>query len=186
MPPLNNQETLDVIIDFGVTHAISYTGKKNIPLTPDAVVGTTTRIPRRRKSGVTFYEVVKARKTIHVADFTAEELRTCWYSSKDLREMKRDVRYEAKIFADDVEEVSYYIAGATTPTTSSVVIRGLDMFTPSGSRRRWESKQRSILTVLEEQRLQREEGSHDPEFIAQIYEGASGSSRLAAIEAAHK
>jgi hypothetical protein len=53
--------------------------------------------------------------------------------------------------------------------------------TKDGSRRRKRIKQRACYAVLEEQDVQRDEGIHDPEFIAEIYKEATTQASLEAL-----
>ena len=129
----------------------------------------------RRKKTVMFHEVVKAKKTIHISDFTVAETRACWYSPLDLRVMRKDVQFEARVLEDECLVVG---------PSRSMHLLGMDIFTPKGGKRRNENKKRSQAVVLEEQYLQKEEGSHDPDFIALIYEDSAKACRLASIEAA--
>jgi len=132
------------------------------------------------KKAVAFNEVVKAKRTIFIADFNAVELGSYWYDSNELTSMKNDVRFQAKLLEQGgLFQTKSHIGGAR------YCYRGLEMFTPAGARYRSETRRKGQELVLVEQNLQREEGSDDPEYIAEIYASAANEARLAAIKAAH-
>lgn len=133
-------------------------------------------ISYKPRKSVSFNEVVKAKKTIHIDNFTCDEIRGYWYKPDDFEIMKRDVRFEANLLENDC-----LIEEAHNMRHSK---RGLAMYTATGAKQRSESKRRGRSIVLEEQELQREEGSNDPEYIAEIYAAASKAARSAALAAA--
>lgn len=63
--------------------------------------------------------------------------------------------------------------------------RGLEIFSLTARQVRQEIKHLAWTVVLEEQRLQREEGSYDPDFIADIYSAATKAASEIAITAAN-
>ncbi len=124
---------------------------------------------------VSFKEVVKAKKTIHVTNFSAEEVKSCWYTDEDFEIMKREVRFEVDLFENDCLDEKDNMRRS---------MRGLRMFTSAGGKLRRESKRRARNAVLKEQELQRKEGSNDPEYIAEIYAMATKRACKVALDAA--
>ena len=57
----------------------------------------------------------------------------------------------------------------------------IEFKTKDGSRRRKRMKQRACYAVLEEQDVQRDEGIHDPDFIAEIYKEVTTQASLEAL-----
>ena len=174
MPPHTAYFTSSVTLDVSCQNADPlYSSSKQGPLSGVAepvVYGI------QRKS-VSFNEVVRAKKTVHITDFSAEEIRCCWYKDADYEEMKRDLHLEVNLLENDclVEK----------PSCMTHSTRGLEMFSSTIiGRARREIKCHARKAVLEEQRLQREEGSYDPEFIAEIYSGVTKAAGKIAIAAA--
>jgi len=130
--------------------------------------GPLVPLKKSRKS-VTFNERVRAKKSIHFADLTDEEIQDYWYTEADFETMKNGVRFEATL----LENGCLHPAVASTRYCN----RGLEAFTPEGARRRTKNKKYCRTVVIEEKRLQREEGSYDQEYIAEIYAVAVASSR---------
>lgn len=123
-----------------------------------------------RKS-VSFNEMVRAKKTLHLKNFSDQELDNYWYKPEDFAKMKGDVRFEAKLLENECLD-------------GNDCLNGLGVFTTSGAKRRSQNKRRAVAVVLEEQELQVEEGSNDPEYIADIYARTTTAARREAIESA--
>lgn len=134
----------------------------------------------KHQKEVSFNEVVKAKKTIHISNFSTDEIDNCWYTENDFEVMKRDVRFEVNLLENEcIKDEGECEQGEMRHST-----RGLQMFTKAGSKLRRECKRFSRNVVIEEQELQREEGSNDAEYIAEIYAMATKSARRLALEAA--
>jgi len=131
------------------------------------------------KKSVSFNELVRAKRTIHISDFSAEEVRCCWYKDEDYEVMKQDIRFEVNLLENDC------IIETLSSRKMSHTLRGLEVFSSTTiGRARREIKRQARNTVLEEQSLQREEGSYDPEFIAEIYSKVTKAASQIAIKAA--
>lgn len=149
MPPHTTYDA-KFVVSFEAEHAEACHPTAKGPLSP---------LPAQTRKSVSFDERVRAKKTIHFADFAEEEITACWYAEDDFRRFKRDVRFEANLLENEclqADNVKY-------------CSRGLECFTTSGSKQRSANKRQSIALVLEEQEMQRDEGSHDAAFIAEIY-----------------
>lgn len=155
MLPLSNHNLLSVSISS--EHAEPRLATSKGPLTPS---------PKEAK-GVTFNERVKAKKTIHISDFSEQEIESYWYTEEEFSRMKKDVRFESNLVENEClgQESTRYC------------IRGLENFTPDGANKRIKNKEECRAIVLEEQYLQHKEGSNDQEYIAEIYSKAVASAR---------
>ncbi len=115
---------------------------------------------------VSFNKRVVAKKIIHVSDYTASEIRACWYNKREFEKIKNECIDEVSELINDESKVD------------KREIRGLEFFIESIVGARQEARQMGIWEVLQEQRLQQEEGSFDPEFIAEIYKNRSSLARV--------
>lgn len=172
MPPHTTYFSSTVTLDVAREHADpSYSSSKG-PLV------STVETHRKFTKSVSFNEIVRAKRTMHISNFSAEEIRCCWYNNSDYEVMKGDLQFEVSLLENDclVEKPT------CTMTHSS---RGLEMFSSTiTGRARREIKRQARNTVLEEQRLQREEGSHDPEFLAEVYSVVTKAASQIAIQQA--
>jgi hypothetical protein len=121
--------------------------------------GPLTPLPKATGKSVSFNERVWAKKTIHCNDFSEEEIQSYWYCDEGFRRIKREVKFEANLLENQCIEES----------SKKYCSRGLEYFTHSGSKVRRINKSRARSLVMEEQELQRDEGSNDPEYIAEVY-----------------
>ena len=104
---------------------------------------------------------------IHIDDFTPEEFHSCWYSEQEYEEIQAQGLAEAsRLCCKDLDNQS--------------VVRGLECFIKEITEASGKTRKATVWSVLEEQQLQREEGSFDPEFISEIYEHQSLLSRVQA------
>ena len=176
MPPHSAYFTTSVTLDINCQNADPCYQSSKGPLSATVVEPVVYETHKQHKT-VSFHEVVKAKKTIHISDFSAEEIRSCWYKDEDYEVMKRDVRFEVNLLENDclVENQSMMTRTA----------RGLEIYSSTAGQVRREIKRRARNAVLEEQRLQREEGSYDPEFIAEIYSMLTKNASQNAIAAAY-
>lgn len=147
---------------------------------PDAVpfpmefspIVTTKRMPRKRKS-VSFFPKVFAQRTLHRIDFTAEEMQNTWYSTSELREIKKS----SKMLA-----IKLSVATTTDDGNdeTSDCLRGLEGRTLSGLKTRRRTKAIARNAVLREQSRQRKWGLVDADRIADEYYECTECSSFAA------
>lgn len=81
--------------------------------------------------------------------------------------MKREVKFEASLLENECFELD------GVPR----IHRGLECFTSAGARQRSTNKKAGVDIVITEQELQFDEGSNDPEYIAEIYAEVAERSR---------
>lgn len=139
---------------------------------PRYTTGPTTQ--GAKGSAVRFFERVQVRKTIHVKNFTKDEIDACWYSDQDFDCMRDDVYIAGNLIDEGLLETD----------NEDCCRRGAEDHAPLQSRRRRKIKRAVREAVKEEQRLQWEENSSDPEFIAQISQIKSSPSLQLARERA--
>ena len=176
MPPHSAYFTGSVTVDVSCQHADPCYSSNKGPLSA-FVEPVVSGPPHGQRKSVSFNEVVRAKKTIHISNFTAEEIRCCWYMDEDYEVMKQDLRFEVNLLENDCL--------IENPSSTNHTARGLDTFSSTiVGRARREIKRQARNTVLEEQKLQQEEGSYDPEFIAEIYAKVTKAASQIAIEAA--
>ena len=162
MPPHTFFE-IQSLFSFAAEHDACKVQPPKSPLTP--------------KKSVTFNEKVRAKKTIHFADYSDEEIRVCWYDDCDYRRIKNDVKFEASLLENDCLD---------DDDSSKYCSRGLSHLTTKGAKQRSANKRRGLALVLEEQNLQQEEGSNDPEYIAEIYASSTASCQAVARRVAEQ
>jgi hypothetical protein len=186
MPPHSAYFTDSVTVDVCCQHSepcySSNKGPQSEVVEQPVVVVVVSPVIHSQRSrttkSVSFNEVVRAKKTMHISNFTAEEIRCCWYKEEEYEVMKQDLRFEVNLLENDC-----VIENTTSGTNHTA--RGLEMFSSTIiGRARREIKSQARTVVLEEQRLQREEGSYDPEFIAEVYVAVTKAASQIAIQAA--
>jgi hypothetical protein len=119
--------------------------------------------PQQRRSqsegrkGIHWNHRVEKKRHHRLQDLTKEEKEAVWYTESDSKIILAMAKVTVKMMmkgeqCDDVDYCS----------------RGLEGKTPAGSKQRQKNKLKVRRALLEEQQLQREEGSHDPEYLAQV------------------
>ena len=116
---------------------------------------------------VSFGDAVKVMETICIDDYTPEELQSCWYSAQEYDAIQDQCLAEAS-----------RLCGKDLCNRS--MVRGLECFIQEIVEAFQSTRDATIWSVIEEQQLQREEGSFDPEFISEIYEQQSLLARVQA------
>ena len=135
----------------------------------------TTPSEAKKALSVTFAPRAKVRWALHINEFSDFEFESCWYSDVEFRAMKRSVRKFAKLAVEsgkwDEDEFS---------------MRGLEVYTMEGARRRMQNKVMGRDVVLDEQDLQKEHGRWDPDSISEAYQKVSKPCQALAQEMAQK
>ena len=133
-----------------------------------------------------FDPVVRGRHTMHINDYTAREKAACWSSAAERRAMREDMCDAIQQLIDDPNKQDNDGDSSSSGDADAALFcrRGLVRHLPDEAHERCQRKAAARQAVLVEQRLQTEEGSNDPEYIAMIYAGACESSREAAFDQA--
>ena len=114
-------------------------------------------IPPAKRS-VSFHGRVRCRNSIHLNDFSDDEIDACWYSDTEYSNMEEEIRFLSTLIDQGQLELE----------DSSYCLRGAESHTALQSSRRHEVKLAVVGEVIREQALQWAEGSSDPEYIAHV------------------
>lgn len=122
------------------------------------------------KKGITFNNRVTVRRTIHIADFTNEEIDACWYSYMEYSNIRRHV--QETILLAEHEIIS------EARDCQTYCCRGLEGFTSEGMEGRRRRRNNAKMAVFDEQDRQFEAGKEmDGDEIARLYRRRCRSSR---------
>jgi hypothetical protein len=133
-----------------------------------------TEKSRKREKLVQFFPIVEMHETLHVNDYTDEEVAVVWYSERDFAYMGADPRLVLELF-----ECGVYPGD---DDDQQLCLRGLEGRTKQGARERRYNKGLGRTAVLREQSLQECDSRHDPEAIAREYALATKHCSAAALE----
>ena len=124
----------------------------------------------QRKKTLKFAPKVKVHPIDHVKDFDQSTIDSVWYSSSELGEIKQEC----------ISTIQMMINGELIDEDDGISLRGLEKYLPENAGKYTADKKKARLAVLEEQEMQWEEGSNDPEWISMIYQEATRESIVAA------
>ena len=111
------------------------------------------------KKSVRFADYDEVAETHNIQDLKkATNIKNLWFT-------KRETEYIRSRCRELVERMEYGFPCNTKQDCS----RGLERYTPTQARDRQRRIVESVLAVLEEQDLQREEGINDPDLLADVY-----------------
>ena len=114
---------------------------------------------------VSFNTKVTVRNTIHINNYSEEELSATWFSTNEFNAMKSEMKSTLKKMKRN--------GGKSIPINDEDVVglssRGLESLTPDGIAKKRIVRQNAIDAVLDEQYLQYREDDYDPEFNADSY-----------------
>ena len=122
-----------------------------------AEASKTVASKKTSRQRVRFNENVGVRTCLHVRDYTDQEYLNCFYRKKDYVGMKKDIEFTVRTM----------IAGR--PLTSQQTFRGLESTCKENALHRRIVRAESVLSVLEEQNMQRKLGIEDHEAIRRVY-----------------
>jgi hypothetical protein len=111
------------------------------------------------------------RTTSHINDFTAQEMRSYWYSQAEIREIRNDLGATLQLIEMEIDVSS----------SKEFCARGLEHLSREGARRRSEIKKRGWHAAVAEQELQRSKGICDQQRLADVYFEHVQDSEAAAI-----
>jgi hypothetical protein len=147
MPPLSLTEEV-AIIDYG-DHQSSDTA---------SISSTMTRpITPKSPRSVSFAPQVDSQSSLHLNDYTEEEIKTSWYSNDEYKMVKLACRVTVSVVAQ----------GELLPPDQC--FRGLEHKTKEGMQTRMMSQIHSLSAVMDEQDRQRKEGEQDDVHLALVY-----------------
>lgn len=113
---------------------------------------------------VGFNPVVKVIHTLHINDYTEDEIDACWYNEREVKAIRDDAKVSVELLKN----------GKLEQDTEEHCRRGSECQLRSNRSRRRKLKAAGWLAVLREQEEQFEEGMDaDPYCIAHVYKSAS-------------
>ena len=121
--------------------------------------------PSSRRS-VSFFPSVRVHPTLHVKNYTKQELEATWFTQSEFVTMRANVK------------------DAVANMKSQSCIRGLECRTKQGSYMRFESRETSMNVVLMEQRRQQSLGIVDVQQLSRVYKQCTHVSVIMAHELA--
>jgi hypothetical protein len=110
----------------------------------------------RQRRTLSFSSTVDVHEVLHVGDFSLDEIRSSWYSHKEIKVMKKRSKRIATQSEKENDENDY-------------CLRGLETKTVRGSSQKRQRKSTARKAVFLEQRRQQEQGLENPEAIAEAY-----------------
>jgi hypothetical protein len=116
---------------------------------------STTKVEVERS--VSFRSYASARETIHIDDYTNEEISACWYNAVELK----TVIVENKTTLLLMDNVFF--------SNDRICSRGLESYTQTGQASKRQHREDAIDAAMDEQDFQTDEGITDPEIIADAY-----------------
>lgn len=131
----------------------------------------------KKKKTVSFNERVRIRKTIHINEYSDEEVTSVWYTPRESTEMRQEALFVAQLAKDGLLPAS----GAASPHSDSsedarYCLRGIEMYTGSEQATQRQQRKEAIRwALLKEMEFQYDEGAYDPAYIAELYSKASRS-----------
>jgi len=126
--------------------------------------------PRLVRKRVSFCPVALVRHTLHINDYSLEEVKACWYDATDSKRIKHDVLHAAKLLSK----------GLLEQDTNDYCRRGLEGCLKSYASARVKTRMAVQNVVFDEQHLQWEMGFPSDESIAVLSRHASMASAIAA------
>jgi hypothetical protein len=126
------------------------------------------------KRSVNFCRHVRVRTTLHLSNFTDDELESYWYSTLDFSQMKRDVLFAASLLQRNEDRLECNDAEA-------VCTRGVKSKTSWGAQRKAKRRVKLLNFVLDEQIYQAERGRQDEDMLARLCQACTKTSVLEAI-----
>ena len=170
MPPLSYDVTCyGDDLSSSSQHTTTNTGIASTPSTKplaEQLASTTitnqTQSPKSSsqiKKSVSFYGSVRVKKTIHINDYTQDEIDATWYNEMEVA----TIRFNTKLVVKEMESK----CGLQHPEEETT--RGLECRTTLGQKRKFTLRRMSQLVVLDEQDRQFEMGDFDPEYLSLLY-----------------
>ncbi|KAG7361561.1 hypothetical protein IV203_036662 [Nitzschia inconspicua] len=139
---------------------------------------------KHRRTTVTFSDHVEVMETDHIHDMSTEERADRWFTRDDFWFIKMDVLDHVKVgrfFGWELSDHNERTFVNSEGNVAVITMRGIR--SEASSRQRRHDQQEATRAVLNEQMLQRNEGTvHMPEIIAMLYNLMSFSCQQRALE----
>jgi hypothetical protein len=122
------------------------------------IAAVNSSVAKKPPRSVDFKPTVSEIRSLHINDFTDEEISNTWYEYEDFREFKVLCRKTAKaMIRREIKE------------SDDATLRGLEYLVPSNAKVKKYYKRLALNAVLDEQDRQDSEGYLDDELIAREY-----------------
>mmetsp|Transcript_23175 Transcript_23175/g.37682 ORF Transcript_23175/g.37682 Transcript_23175/m.37682 type:complete len:209 (+) Transcript_23175:103-729(+) len=129
---------------------------------------TSTETVEPTKKTVSFKSTVRVFPVLHINEYSDEEVASSWWSRGEMKEIRQYLRIVVAMMNENDPKANDCIEHCT---------RGLEQCTSAASAAKKRRREAAIDEVLEEQWLQEENGEHDEEMIASIYQEYSGPAK---------
>ena len=129
---------------------------------------------KKESKKVRFFQSLQFRETLHISNFTEEEIANTWFTSKECVQMKREEQQTLELLK----------SGAFNGDCDQHCARGLENRVRKGALERRLNREVARFTVLDEQDRQEYQLQHNPEAIAKAYIAACNHSMVAAYNVA--
>ena len=100
----------------------------------------TTQITINSQRSVSFRSKVKVRNTMHLNDYTEDEMASCWYSKHEIEMIREEIRIILTIIDGNSSRINNY--------NDRICSRGLESFSIEGSTKKQEARMNSRDVVL--------------------------------------
>ena len=146
------------LIDDSETSNSSWWNREYVPKTSSQHETTTVGGGAERR--VSFVPLVKVFHVLSHVDYTDEELRSSWFDTDEMEQMKRNARTEADLVD----------SGILQRDTDFVAVRGIECRTREGIRRKKKHRKNAYAAVFFELECQIEDGVFDDDMLREAYE----------------
>lgn len=129
----------------------------------------------------------EVQMTLHMNDYTGQELKRSWYRREDYDAMIQLARTTVKKEEErhlQVMQQQQQQPPAAAPPPSELETRGLEAWSSSGTRQVRQVKEAAIEAVWDEQHRQWDAGVHDPDSLRRAYREVSAAAQAVAQERA--
>lgn len=130
-------------------------------------------LPLPQRKEVSFKANARAKRCLHLNNYTDEEIASTWYSRDELDE----VRHEARL---SVEIIVVAGRGEANLDVEEYCLRGIEFLTLEGAKHKMENKMAAWDALFDEQDLQLEDGTSDLDMLSMVYFDASYHTQLEA------
>lgn len=132
-------------------------------------MASTPDISLIKHRGVSFSPAVRVVPTRHWNDYTAEELRACWYQGAEYKQFRHEIKKTVVLIKNHIA-INEYESSA----------RGIECFTQEGARQKRLNKLKGWHAVFDEQDQQYHAEIVDPVMLALAYRQSSQECQHAA------
>lgn len=132
-------------------------------------VKKTTRLSPKPKRSVSFFPNAKGRLTMHIGEYTEEEIAACWYTKNEYRGFKTEACFTVN-FLESKHDIG----------VKNYCKRGLEPFTRAGAKLLARNRDKAYRAVFREQIIQDSEDKTNEVLLSNVYQQASQQARLSA------